>query len=119
MEVAELNLTRTLAELKDKADEDGFWRARIETCEELFRLISPATPDAVFILDSEQTIFRAEWWIGNEDAVRSAAKDTAALLSRTNIIQLTKYEASVFDGEYAGVCFCVVLTPDLISEAVN
>lgn len=56
----------TVAELIAAADEAGVFRQHVGTVAELYDLIAPATPDKLWLLDAAGSIFRADWWIGND-----------------------------------------------------
>lgn len=96
-------------------------RARREAVadEEVLDLLAPATPERVTALDDARSIFRAEWWTGNSDALAYALREIEGLRAAAGIVPLSDVEDTGGDGEYISFIFCLALTPDAVSEAIN
>jgi hypothetical protein len=99
------------------ADAGGVFRRCVATLDELYDIIAPATPDRLTMLDEAGSIFRADWWTGNDDALAQACADVGSLLACADVIPLSGITASPEAAGHAGFSFCLVLPPDLINEA--
>lgn len=87
--------------------------------DEALDLLAPATPERVTALDERRSIFRAEWWTGNGDALAYALREIEGLKSANGIVPLSDVEYPAGDGEYISFIFCLALTPEATSEAIN